>query len=154
MNQNMEIKQRNIGEITPYLKNAKEHPEDQIQKIANSIKEFGFNQPIVVDAEDVIIVGHGRYEAAKKLGMETVPVFTASLSETQAKAYRLADNKLNESKWDMGLVMEEIKELELEGIDINLTGFGNVTLDDIPEAQEAPEPDHKTKTCPECGYEF
>lgn len=90
----MEIQERPIGDVIPYHKNAKEHPEKQLKKIANSIAEFGFNQPIVVDKKGVIIVGHGRYLAAQMLGVEKVPVLEIDLDEERAKAYRLADNKL------------------------------------------------------------
>lgn len=124
--------------IKPYEKNAKKHPKKQVQQVANSIKEFGFNQPIVVDQDNVIIVGHGRYEASKLLGLVDVPVITVNLTKAQASAYRLADNKLNESEWDMGLVIEELKELSDEMFD--LTGFDKDLLitpdendDDIPE---------------------
>jgi site-specific DNA-methyltransferase (adenine-specific) len=117
----MNIKERSLSEITPYEKNGKLHPTKQINQIAESIKAFGFNQPIVVDKDDVIIVGHGRYVAAQQIGLEKVPVLTVDLTEEQAKAYRLADNKLNESDWDMELVISELKELSMPMID--LTGF-------------------------------
>lgn len=117
------MKNVSIEQIIPYEKNAKKHPKKQIQQVANSIKEFGFNQPIVVDKNNVVIVGHGRLEAAKLLGLKEVPVLQVDLSEEQAKAYRLADNKLNESEWDMNLVIEELKELNIQGFDIELTGF-------------------------------
>lgn len=124
-------------EIKPYTKNAKKHPKKQIEQIANSIKEFGMNQPIVVDKQGVIIVGHGRYEASKLLGIEP-EIKVVDLTEEQAKAYRLADNKLNESEWDMGLAIEELKGLSEELFD--LTGFDKDLLiepdekdDDIPE---------------------
>ena len=114
-------------QITPYPKNAKKHPKKQVEQIAASIKEFGMNQPIVVDKQGVIIVGHGRYEALKSLGMEIKDEYikVVDLTEEQAKAYRLADNKLNESEWDMNLVLDELKELpqsliEITGFDINL----------------------------------
>ena len=109
--------------ITPYSKNAKKHPKEQIEKIANSIREFGFNQPIVVDKNGVIIVGHGRFEAGKFLGMkqEDMPIKVVDLTEEQAKSYRLADNKLNESDWDMDLVLEELAELSIPMIE--LSGF-------------------------------
>ena len=112
---------RSIDTIRPYDKNAKKHPAKQIKQVAASIKEFGFNQPIVLDKEGVIIVGHGRYEAAKLLELQEVPVLETLLTEQQAKSYRLADNKLNESEWDMSLVIEELKELEPDMLD--LTGF-------------------------------
>ena len=111
-----------INEIKPYTKNAKQHPKKQIEQIANSIKEFGFNQPIVIDKNNEVIVGHGRLEAAKLLGIVEVPIIKIeTLTEEQIKAYRLADNKLNESEWDMGLAIEELKGLSDEMFD--LTGF-------------------------------
>lgn len=111
-----------IAEIKPYSKNAKKHPDKQIKQIADSIKAFGFNQPIVIDKNKEIIVGHGRYRAAKLLGLTDVPIIQADqLTEEQIKAYRLADNKLNESGWDMGLAIEELKGLSDEMFD--LTGF-------------------------------
>lgn len=118
----MNIKQRDVAEIRPYEENAKQHPTKQLKQIAESIREFGFNQPIVVDKAGVIIVGHGRYLAAVEiLKMTQVPVIELDLTEEQAKAYRLADNKLNESDWDMKSVIAELKELSLPMLD--LTGF-------------------------------
>lgn len=115
------MQQRNLADIRPYAKNAKKHPKKQVEQVAASIKEFGFNQPIVVDKNGVIIVGHGRYEAAKALNLPTVPVLEVDLTEEQANAYRLADNKLNESEWDMQLVVEELKTLSVPMLE--LTGF-------------------------------
>jgi site-specific DNA-methyltransferase (adenine-specific) len=117
----MKIEERPIDEIKPYGKNAKKHPTKQVQAIASSIIQFGFNQPIVVDKDDVIIVGHGRYLAAHTLGLEKIPVIKVDITGEQAKAYRLADNKLNESEWDMQLVIQELKDMSLSMID--LTGF-------------------------------
>jgi len=134
----MEIKQVKIDKIKRYEGNQKKHPKSQIKKIADSIKEFGLNQPIVVDKSNTIIVGHGRYEAAHILGMTEVPVLTVDLTDEQAKAYRLADNKLNESEWDMELVINELKGLstemlELTGFDADLTLEPENKDDDIPE---------------------
>ena len=127
-----------INKIHPYEKNAKKHPKKQIEQVAASIKEFGFNQPIVVDKKGVIIVGHGRLEAAKLLGLKDVPTLTVDLNEQQAKAYRLADNKLNESDWEMDLVIADLKGLDPELFD--LTGFDKDLIiepdakdDEIPE---------------------
>lgn len=132
------MQQLKTNTITPYEKNAKKHPKKQVQQVADSIKEFGFNQPIVVDKNNVVIVGHGRLEAAKLLGLETVPVITVDLTEEQAKAYRLADNKLNESDWDMDLVLPELRELSQELFD--LTGFNSDLLIDVDEKDdEIPE---------------
>lgn len=136
--QKMNIEYKDINTISPYALNAKKHPEDQVAKIAKSIKEFGWGQPIVVDKKGVIIVGHGRYEAAKSLSLEKVPVLVLNVSEEKAKAYRLADNKLNESEWDMKLVVDELREIPEELIEV--TGFSKDLLvdpdekeDDVPE---------------------
>lgn len=132
-----------IDQIEPYGKNAKKHPEKQVKQIAASIQEFGFNQPIVVDRDKVIIVGHGRYAAAQYLGLKTVPVLELDIPEDKARAYRLADNKLNESEWDMPLVIAELKELSIELVD--LTGFDRKLVlqddkrdDDVPPLPETP----------------
>lgn len=166
-----------LAEIKPYARNAKRHNEVQIQQIANSIKEFGFNQPIVVDKNGVIIVGHGRYEASKVLGLDDVPVIVADLTEKQAKSYRLADNKLNESGTDLSIVIEELKGLDDELI--NLTGFDKrLIISDFepnlnPEqgytgvtSSDIEKKDHElikkfqqnqvlqNVTCPHCGEDF
>jgi len=117
----MQITNRKIEEITPYGRNAKKHNDKQVVQISESIKTFGWGQPIVVDKDGVIIVGHGRFLAAHFLGLKEVPTLTLDITEDQAKAYRLADNKLNESEWDMQLVIAELKELTMEMVD--LTGF-------------------------------
>lgn len=135
MKTKMQVESRAISTIHPYEKNAKKHPKDQIEKIANSIKEFGFNQPIVVDKLGIIIVGHGRYEAALSLKMDEVPVLVADLPEDKAKAYRLADNKLNESDWDMELVIGELSSLSSELL--QLTGFDNEILLDPAKDPDA-----------------
>ena len=140
----MTISQTPISQIRPYEKNAKLHPKKQIEQIAKSIQTFGFNQPIVIDKNGVIIVGHGRLLGAKSLGMETVPTLTVDITEEEARAYRLADNKLNESDWDMELVIEELKGLSGEMID--LTGFDNDLIiepdekdDEVPEVPKEPQ---------------
>ncbi len=130
----METSERKLSSIQPYHKNAKEHPEKQVKKIAASIKEFGFNQPIVVDKEGVIIVGHGRYLAAHLLGIDPVPVLELDLNEEQVRAYRLADNKLNESDWDDSIVISELKLLSPKMID--LTGFDSEEIEGLASADE------------------
>ncbi|HBT75064.1 TPA: DNA modification methylase, partial [Candidatus Wolfebacteria bacterium] len=133
------IEMRQVSEVKPYEKNAKKHPKSQIEQIARSIQEFGFNQPIVVDANGVIIVGHGRYLAATEvLKMDHVPTVTVDISEEQAKAYRLADNKLNESDWDMKLVIEELKDLSAPMVD--LTGFSSdLIIENSEKNDQVPE---------------
>jgi site-specific DNA-methyltransferase (adenine-specific) len=130
-----------IEEIKPYPKNAKKHPQKQIRQIADSIKEFGFNQPLVLDKKKVIIVGHGRFEAAKMLKLKVVPCITVNLPPKKAKAYRLADNKLNESDWEMELVIEELKELD-EDI-LELTGFDKDLIVEIEEDEFDAEEEYK-----------
>ena len=112
----------NINDIKPYLKNAKNHPAKQVKLIAESIKRFGFDSPIIIDKNNEIIAGHGRLEAAKLLGLNEVPVIQKeSLTPEEVKAYRLADNKISESEWDMGLAIEDLKELDDDLFQI--TGF-------------------------------
>lgn len=123
----MEIIYLSPGELIPYEKNAKQHPPEQVEHIANSIKEFGFRQPLVIDADNVVIIGHGRLLAAKRLGLDKVPCTRVDdLSEEQIKALRLADNKLNESEWDFDLLEEELAGLQLN---FDMSEFG---FDDIP----------------------
>lgn len=119
-----------IDEIKPYEKNPRQN-QDAVQKVATSIKEFGFRQPIVVDKNNVIIAGHTRLLAAKELGLNEVPVHVAeSLTKQQIKAYRLADNRVaQESSWDTPLLIEELKDLQFEGFDLDLTGFDSSEID-------------------------
>ena len=139
------MKNISIDKIKPYLKNAKKHTEKQIKQIADSIANFGFNQAIVIDKNNVIIVGHGRYEAAKVLKLKEIPVIQVDLSEENAKAYRLADNKLNESEWDMELVIEELKELSIELL--NLTGFSeDLIIESDDKDDEVPDLPAKAKS--------
>lgn len=134
----MQIEYIDIGLVKPYYRNAKRHPLDQVKALARSITQFGFNQPIVVDEKNVVIAGHGRLEAARLLEMDKVPVYRVSLTPEQAKAYRLADNKLNESAWDNDLIVQELLELKAEDYDITLTGFDDSMLPSIePAAEEA-----------------
>lgn len=133
-------------EIKPYEKNAKKHPEGQIAKLAESFKRFGIKQPVVVDKAGVIVAGHGRFLAAQSLGWsewrETshskkgdtfIPFIRAEeLDDNEIKMYRLADNKLSESGFATELVIAELKELELAGIETNITGFELKDLEPLP----------------------
>lgn len=151
----MKIEQRPVGSITPYEKNAKHHPASQVEKVAASIREFGFNQPIVVDKDGVIIVGHGRWLAAQHLGLKMAPVVVADLPDERVKAYRLADNKLNESEWDMGLVIPELKLLTPEMRD--LAGFGEFKLKERVEFNAEINTGALSKgmaECPKCHFRF
>lgn len=113
-----------IKELKPYKKNAKKHPKEQIEQIANSIKEFGFTQPVLIDRNNCVVAGHGRILGAKKVGLKEVPTLCLDdLTEEQIKAYRLADNKLNESEWDFNLLDEELGMLS-DDVDMSMFGFG------------------------------
>lgn len=110
----MNVQNKLVKDIRPYEKNAKKHDKTQIANVAESIKQYGFVQPIVVDRDGVIVIGHCRFAAAKKLGMKEVPcVCVDDLTEEQVKALRLVDNKSNESAWDMDLLAKELPELDL-----------------------------------------
>lgn len=144
----MNIEYLPVSAITPYERNAKKHPADQVAHIANSIREFGFRQPLVVDAENVLVIGHGRLLAAKKLGMKEVPVVRADdLTPEQIKALRLADNKTNESEWDDDLLGAELGDI----LDIDMNAFGfdlsESTEDEVIEDEydEAPPEEPKSK---------
>ena len=125
----LNIVYKQIKELKPYKKNAKKHNKEQVEQIANSIKEFGFTQPVIIDKNNEVVAGHGRILGAKKAGLKQVPtVMLESLTEEQIKAYRLVDNKLNESEWDFGLLDEELGVLS-EDIDMELFEFDeNVDL--------------------------
>ena len=129
---NMTIQEVAVDAVTPYEKNPRKIPKEAVDKVAASIREFGFKQPIVVDKDMVIIVGHTRLLAAKKLGYETVPVLVASdLSPEKARAYRLADNKTNElTDWDFETLQEELASfLSIEDFDMEDFGFDMSFLD-------------------------
>lgn len=119
----LNIVYKQIKELKPYKKNAKKHSKEQVEQIANSIKEFGFTQPVIIDKHNSVVAGHGRILGAKKAGLKQVPtVCLEDLTEEQIKAYRLVDNKLNESEWDYSLLDEELENLT-EDIDMDLFGF-------------------------------
>lgn len=116
----MNVQNRKLSELTPYPGNAKKHDEKQIANVAESIRQYGFVQPIVVDRDDVIIIGHCRALAAKKLGMDEAPcVSMDDLTPEQVNALRLVDNKSNESDWDFDLLAEELSGLDLSAFDFD-----------------------------------
>ena len=116
--------------ICSIKKNAKKHNKEQVEQIANSIKEFGFTQPVIIDTNNCVVAGHGRILGAKKAGLTQVPtVMLEDLTEEQIKAYRLVDNKTNESDWDFSLLDEELGILS-DDIDMSLFGFDTDMSDD------------------------
>jgi ParB-like chromosome segregation protein Spo0J len=151
-----------VNDLHPYEKNAKKHPQEQIDYIKNSIKQFGFRQNLVVDKDNVVIIGHGRLEAAKQLGLEYVPCVKAEdLTEEQIKALRLADNKVAESEWDFDLLDSELDDIF--DIDMSDFGFDDVLEDDshiqkIKESEEVDLSEYDDENfeceCPRCGFKF
>jgi hypothetical protein len=120
-----EIETMRVEDLIPYDRNPKIHPDTQIRQLANSIREWGWTMPILIDENDQIIAGHGRLFAAKELKMEEVPcIRTKGWSEQQKKAYVIADNKLAENgEWDTGLYFSQLKEMSNDGFDLSLMGI-------------------------------
>ena len=142
----MKTNQMKVGDLVPYERNAKKHDERQITNVMESIKQFGFAQPLVVDKNNVVIIGHCRLIAAKRLGLREVPVLKMEeLTDEQAQKLRLLDNKLNESEWDMDLLAEDVPELDWSDFDIdwNLPGMEDTDVDivevETPEPPEEPQ---------------
>ena len=135
-----EYKTVSVSSVIPYARNSRTHSDAQVGQIAASIKEFGFLNPIIVDGESGIIAGHGRVLAAQKLGLAELPVIEAGhLSDTQRRAYIIADNKLAmNAGWDDEILRVELDALGVDGFDLELTGF---SLDEIADLQieEVPE---------------
>lgn len=143
-NKELNIIYRPIKELKPYKKNAKKHNKEQVEQIANSIKEFGFTQPVIIDKHDCVVAGHGRILGARKAGLKQVPtVCLDELTEEQIKAYRLVDNKLNESDWDYSLLDEEIEQLT--DMDMDLFGFDTNMTDEEQEKKKKVEFEIKEK---------
>jgi len=142
----MQIYDKRLDEIKPYENNPR-HNDNAVDAVANSIREFGFKVPIVVDSEGVIVAGHTRYKAAQKLGLQTVPCLVADdLTQEQVKAFRLADNKVGElATWDLDTL-----KVELDNIgEIDLSGMGFDLNDDKP-AEDIIEPTEKEIN----GYQY
>ncbi len=128
----MKVVNMAVDSIKPYAKNAKKHPDDQVEAIAKSIQEFGWQQPLVVDKDGVLVIGHGRLQAAKKLRFTSVPVvFADTLTESQIKALRLADNKVAESEWDFNLLNDELGDIT----DLDMSDFG-FDVEDVSDSAE------------------
>lgn len=162
-----QIKELPISSIIPYVNNARNN-ENAIDKVAGSIAEFGFQSPIIIDKDNVIIAGHTRLAAAKKIGLKKVPVIVADkLTTAQVKAFRIADNKTAElSTWNndvLKLELEQLKELDL---DLKITGMEQFEIDsflsdisdeDLERLFSPVDKNGKRKhwiTCPECGAKF
>ena len=154
----MNIIMKSLGEITPYEKNAKKHDEIQINNVAESIRQYGFVQPIVIDKDGVIVIGHCRALAAKKLGMKEVPcVCVDDLTPEQVDALRVVDNKTNESEWDLTILSDVLKDIDLSAFDLNFhlpTEITDEMLDNFFEDAEPKEKEPQKVQCPHCGEWF
>lgn len=178
------VERKSVNKLIPYERNPKIHSDSQINQLANSITQWGWTIPILVDEKDMVIAGHGRLYAAQQLGIKEVPTMVAKgWTEEQKRSYVIADNKLAEnSEWDTGLYFSELKELSdnefdlsLMGVDIDLSAFNytpalepdfqasTIDEDSMLSAQEKMTTDHKNRIsgvnqvdviCPHCGEEF
>lgn len=143
----MEIRSVKIKEIKPYDRNAKKHDDTQINNVAESIRQFGFVQPIVIDSNGVIVIGHCRFEAAKRLKYAEVPcIMVDDLTPEQVDALRIVDNKTNESPWDIDLLTEELQDLDLSMFDFSwdlmeeTVEATEITEDEAPEVDKTNDP--------------
>ncbi len=149
-NYQLSVEYWDISRVIPYINNTKKHPPEQVDKLASMIAEYGFDVPIVVDGDGVIIKGHGRLQAFKKLNAAIVPVVVRNdLTPAQVKAARIADNKIAESEWDMDLLKLELEELKELDFDLDLTGFGD--LDNIDSVDNL---DNKETASTESSFEY
>jgi DNA modification methylase len=153
----MNIENWKIERILPYVRNARKISDAAVEKVAASIKEFGWRQPIVVDAEGVIVVGHVRLKAAQKLGLSEAPVHVAdSLTPGQIKAYRLMDNRSHdEAQWDLELIGPELADLQGLDFDLSLTGFDGREIEEfladpdlVDQANQVPDVPENPVTIP------
>ncbi len=158
----MEIIEMDISEIKPYKDNPREISQEAVKKVKNSISEFGNNQPIVIDQNNVIVVGHTRWKALKQLNKTKAFVIKKNFDKNKAIAYGIMDNRSGaESQWDKQLLMSELQVLKDDKFDLDLTGFDALELKDIMLDKDLFEPtdkddqgklDQDTKEiCPECG---
>ncbi len=154
----MQVENWSIEKVIPYARNPRKNDE-AVDAVVSSIKEFGFRQPIVVDREGVIVCGHTRFKAARRLGLKEVPVHVAAdLTPAQAKAYRIADNRIAEiAEWDEELLGLELAELQGEELDLSLLGFDDEELKrclgDLPAQEDWESAAGKIPTGPGSGFQ-
>ncbi len=154
----MQIIQKKLADIVPYANNTKKHDETQIKNVAESIKKYGWVQPIVIDDDGTIVIGHCRALAAERLGIEEVPcVVVSDLTEEEINALRIVDNKTNESPWDFDLLSAELPEIDLSDFEFDFnvpTEFTADMIDDFFDEVEPKEKEPKKIQCPHCGEYF
>lgn len=163
----MQIEYLKIDDVIPYINNPRNN-EDAVEKVAASIKEYGFRNPVIIDKDNVIIAGHTRYNAAKRLKLDTIPIIRANdLTSAQIKGLRIADNKTSEyATWNNELLTLELESLQELNFDLELTGFNMAEIDemmcsfDIGTEEEQgdlsrlEDKEEKTVCCPNCGEEI
>lgn len=165
----MKIETIKTADLVPYARNSRTHSPEQVAQIAGSIREFGFTNPILIDAENGIIAGHGRVMGAQKLGIAEVPCIRLShLSDTQRRAYVIADNKLAlNAGWDEEMLGLELADLREADYDLSLIGFDDFAIEQFlnPPERDDTEPESSSGeidvdrmqmecACPKCGFEF
>ena len=166
----MTIEHLKTSDLIPYARNAKKHDASQVAKLAGSIREFGFTNPVLIDKDNGIIAGHGRVLAAQSLALETVPcIRLGHLTDTQRRAYILADNRLAEigGGWDEEMLKLELADLRELDVDFDCLGFDADMIEQKlnPPEPEENYPDSSSKeidvdgmqmecACPKCGFEF
>ena len=162
----MRVETVKADKLKPHPSNPRVHPESALKKLERSIRELGWTNPILVSADSYILAGHARLKAAKRLGLQEVPVIRLPLEGARAEAYMIADNRLaEETFWDLEGLEEMIERLASSGVDLEITGFSgeelegllqDFELDDlILEVNEPRGPKEKALTkCPSCGHEF
>lgn len=130
-----------IQKVLAYANNAKEHPDTQLAKLAASLKQFGFVNPVLVDAAGVLIAGHGRVSAARSIGMKKIPVIQLGhLSETEAKALRIADNSTAQAPWNVEMVELELASLKAMNFDLVPLGLDSIEFPELDEPEPPPAP--------------
>jgi ParB-like chromosome segregation protein Spo0J len=141
MSKKQQLEQIAVESLIPYARNARKHSDEQVAQIAASIREFGFNAPVLVDADNGIIAGHGRVLAARKLGLAEVPCVRLShLTDTQRRAYVLADNKLAlNADWNLQTLKTELIEITDGGIELNLMGFSVLEFEELLDLEKEEE---------------
>lgn len=154
-----QIVYKRLNEIKPYPNNPRNN-DNAVEAVANSIKKFNFQNPIIVDSDGVIVAGHTRYKAAQKLGLQKVPCIVADdLTDEQVKAFRLADNKVGElATWDLDALkveLDNIGEIDLSGMGFDLTLHDEYTEPDIEDFSNSTTSGKvETCHCPKCGFEW
>lgn len=156
MQPELKIVYRNVDALTPYGKNARTHSPAQLEALAQAITLYGWTTPILINADGEILAGHGRVEAARKLGMDTVPTISVDhLTRKQQRAFIIAENKLHErSTWDKAALVAELKDLKSLGMDLNDTGFDVPNIEDLLATdfeKQAALKAGKVLKCPHCG---